>query len=253
MNHLLIRGLRHSRLDERGDWRELVTKVIQGEWLAPAASAQTLAAERGLGILGQPYYFYVLRAEDSYGLVVFVFREAADAAWPADAMGATPFDSGGWWLEKIRTEPPLDTVERQAAFRTLDVPLQDWQGAFERYVLDQYDTLAHYLEGHAPKTGSPPSELGFTVLKGQPNTARAWTWEVRIPHGMAAHRLVLQAAYMTAVSRDAYLDWLWHGRQGDAESSRIHEWIEDHVIVPRAGELVVRTARRSIASEVANG
>lgn len=253
MNHLLTRGLRHSRLDERGDWRELVTKAIQGEWPAPAASAQTLAAERGLGILGQPYYFYVLRAEDSYGLVVFVFREAADAAWPADAMGATPFDSGGWWLEKIRTEPPLDTAERQAAFRTLDVPLQDWQSAFERYILERYDTLAHYLEGHAPKAASPPSDLGFTILKGQPNTARAWTWEVRVPHGIAAGRLALQAVYMTAVSRDAYLDWLWRSGFEDAESGRIHQWIEAHAIVPRAGELVVQAARRSIALEVANG
>ena len=253
MNCLLTRGLRHSRLDERGDWRELVTKAIQGEWPAPAASVQTLAAERGLGILGQPYYFYVLRAEDSYGLVVFVFREAVDAAWPADAMGATPFDSGGWWLERIHTAPPLDAVERQAAFRALEVPLQDWQSAFERYVLEQYDTLAQYLEGHAPKAANPPPDLGFTILKGQPNTARAWTWEVRVPHGMAAGRLVLQAVYMTAASRDVYLDWLWRSGLEDAESGRIHEWVEAHAIVPRAGELTVQAARRAIALEVANG
>ena len=252
MNRLLTRGLRHSRLDGRGDWRDLVTKAIQGEWPAPAAAAQTLAAERGLGILGEPYYFYVLRAEDSYGLVVFVFREAEDTAWPSDAMGATPFDSGGWWLDKIRTQPPLNTADRQAVFRTLDVPLRDWQGAFERYILGQYDTLGHYLEGRAPRADSRPSEIGFTIVKGQPNTARAWTWEVRIPHGMVAGRLVLQAAYMTEVSRNAYIDWLWRSGLTDAESRQVHGWIEDHVIVPQEGELVVQAARRSIALEAAN-
>ena len=252
MNCLLTRGLRHSRLDSRGDWRELVTKTIQGEWPAPAASEQTLAAERGLGILGQPYYSYVLRVEDSYGLVVFVFREAEDAAWPADAMGATPFDSGGWWLDKILTEPPLDTADRQAAFRTLDVPLQDWQAAFERYVLRQYDTLGHYLEGRAPKGDNEPSELGFTVVKGQPNSARAWTWEVRIPHSMVAGRLVLRAAYMSETSLDEYLDWLWQGVLADAESRRIHDWVDDHVFVLRQGELVAPAARSAIALEAAN-
>ena len=253
MNLLLTRGLRHSPLNGRADWRELVTRAIQGEWPTPAASAQTRAAERGLGILGEPYYFYVLRAEDSYGLVVFVFREAVDAAWPADAMGATPFDSGGWWLDKILTEPPLNAAERQAGFRTLDVPLRDWQGAFERYILGQYDTLGHYLEGRAPNADTQPSGIGFTIVKGEPNTARAWTWEVRIPHGLVAGRLVLQAAYMTEVSRDSYLDWLWGSGLADAESRRIHEWIEEHVIMPPAGELVVQAARSSIAMEVAGG
>ena len=252
MDNLLTRGLRRSRVDDRDDWRELVTKAIRGEWPVPAASPQTLVAERGLGILGQPYYFYVLRVEDSYGLVVFVFREAEDAAWPADAMGATPFDSGGWWLEKIRTEPPLDTAARQSAFRSLDVPLHDWQGAFERYILAQYDTLGEYLEGRVPMADALP-EAGFTIVRGQPNTARAWTWEVRIPHGMVARRLTLQAAYMTEVSRDMYLDWLWRGELADAESRSIQEWLEGHVIVPQDGELVVQAARSSIASEAANG
>ena len=58
---------------------------------------------------------------------------------------------------------------------------------------------------------------------------------------------------MTAASRDVYLDWLWRSGLEDAESSRIHQWIEAHAIVPQAGELTVQAARRSIALEVANG
>ena len=82
MSSLLTRGLRSNRLHGGEDWRELVTAAIQGKWPAPAARPQTLEAEHGLGILGKPYYFYVLRAEDSYGLVVFVLSEAEGAAWP---------------------------------------------------------------------------------------------------------------------------------------------------------------------------
>ena len=78
----------------------------------PPASPHTLDAERGLGIRDKPYYFYVLRTEDAYGFVVFVVSEAEGAAWPRDARGATPFDSGGWWAGKIQTDPPLDEAAR---------------------------------------------------------------------------------------------------------------------------------------------
>ena len=253
MNSLLTRGLRHAQLRGGGDWRELVTRAIRREWPAPAASPQTLEAECGLGILGKPYYFYVLRAEDSYGLVVFVLSEAEGAAWPADARGATPFDSGGWWSDKIRTDPPLDTTARQAAFRTLDVPLRDWRDAFEQYIRAHYSTVGDYLEGRAPTSGNQPPGIGFTIIKGQPNTAQAWTWEVRIPHDLIVGRLVLRAVYMTEVSRDDYVDWLWYSPLADSESSRIHRWVEDHVIVPKQDELVVRAVKDSIALEVADG
>ena len=254
MNSMLTRGLRNVRLPGGGDWCELVTRAIQGKWPAPAASPQTLEAERGLGILGKPYYFYVLRAEDSYGLVVFVLSEAEGVVWPEDARGVAPFDSGGWWSDKIHTDPPLDTTARQAAFRTLDVPLRGWQAAFEQYIHAHYGTVGDYLEGCAPKTGSQPPEIGFTIIKGQPNTARAWTWEVRVPHGLIADRLTLRAVYMTEISRAEYVDWLYyHSPLADSESLRIHRWISDHVIVPRQAESVVRAARESMALEAARG
>ena len=72
MNCLLIRGLRNIRRHGGEDWRELVTRAVREEWPAPTASPHTLEAEIGLGLLGKPYYFYILRAEDRYGFVVFV-------------------------------------------------------------------------------------------------------------------------------------------------------------------------------------
>ena len=105
MNNLLIRGLRQGRVHGDEDWRELMTDAIRGAWPAPRASDQTLRAERGLGIGGRPYYFYVLRAEEDFGLVVFVLNESEDANWPSNAKGATPFDSGGLWSRQDRNRP----------------------------------------------------------------------------------------------------------------------------------------------------
>ena len=75
MNSLLTRGLRRSSVHGGGDWRELMTNAVRAEWPAPTASGRTLEAERGLGIGGKPYYFYVLQAEESFGFVVFVLSE----------------------------------------------------------------------------------------------------------------------------------------------------------------------------------
>ena len=109
------------------------------------------------------------------------------------------------------------------------------------------------LEGCAPTSGSQPPGIGLTIIKGQPNTAWAWTWEVRILHHLIVGRLVLRAVYMTEGSRDDYVDWLWYSPLVDSESSRIHRWVEGHAIVPEQDELVVRAVQDSIALEVVDG
>lgn len=55
----------------------------------PIASAGTQSAEHGLGISGRPYYFYALRADRRFGLVVFLLSEV-ESDWPPYARGATP-------------------------------------------------------------------------------------------------------------------------------------------------------------------
>ena len=254
VNRLLTRGLRNTRLLGGGNWRELVTRAVRGEWPSPVASRQTLEAEHGLGILDKPYYFYVLRAEDSYGLVVFVLSEAEDVVWPDNAKGATPFDSGGWWLGKIHTKPPVDRAAREAAFGTLDVPLWDWQDAFEQYIHTQYGTVEDYVEGRPPISGDQSPGTGFTIINGPPNNARAWTWEVRVPHEQIAGRLTLKKVFMTEVGRHEYVDWLWRGPMADSESLQIHKWIiSDHVEVPKQDESVVQAVRDWMALEFTSG
>ena len=235
MESLLIRGLSQRHVQGGGDWRDLMTDAIQGNWPSPAASSKTRAAERGLGIDGKPYYFYVLRAEEDFGLVVFVLREVEDAGWPPDARGATPFDSGGLWGKKIATEPELDDAGRRAFFEDHDAPLRDWRAAFEEYIQAHHVTVSNYLEGNAPEPGSESPDSGVTVIKGCPNDKRAWTWEVRVPHNLVAGRLALLKACMTEKNLGYYLDWLWYSPLTDGESRWIAQWIDEHVIVPDQG------------------
>ena len=209
--------------------------------------------ERELDISGKPYYFYVLRAEENFGLVVFVLIEVEDTGWPSEARGATPFDSGGLWRKKIATSPALDDAGRRALFRSRDVPLVDWRAEFERYVHTHYDTVSDYLKGVPPTPGSEPPDLQVTIIKGSPNDKLAWTWEVRVPHDLVAGHLELQAAYMTEDHRNKYLDWLWRSPLADYESLRIHQWVETHVIVPKQDESVAQAVEDSIALELTDG
>ena len=253
MNCLLTHGLRSPRTLGDDVWIELVTRAIQEDWPAPASSQSTLKAERGLGILGKPYYFYVLWAESIFGFVVLVFSETEGVVWPHGARGATPFDSGGWWCGKVHTQPSVDKSARKAAFRTLDVPLRDWQGTFEQYVHTKYGTVDDYLKGHAP-SGDHPMETDLAIIKGEPNEARAWMWEVRIPYELIAGRLTLKKIFMTYDSRRGYLDSLPRNPLvSDSESAHIYNWIHsDHVKLTKLGESVVLAVRTWMAQEIAH-
>ena len=252
MNSLLTRGLRRRPVHGGGDWCELMTNAIRGEWPAPEASEPTLEAERGLGIGGKPYYFYVLRAEGSFGLVVFVLSEVEQADWPWDAKGATPFDSGGLWSGKIATRPELDEAGRRAFFQDHDMPLVDWRAAFKQYIRTHYGAVSDYLKGSAPELGNEPTDLGVTIIRGQPNAAQAWTWEVHVPHDLVAGRLELRAAYMKEIHRDTYLLWLWDSSLTERESSRIYRWVKDYVVVPAEDESVVQAVEDRMVLEAAN-
>ena len=250
MNSLLIRGLRRRPIQGSEDWRELMTSAVRGEWPAPEASQQTLQAEHGLGISGRPYYFYVLRAEENFGLVVFVLREVEEAVWPANAKGATPFDSGGLWSGRVATHPELDMSGRRVFFQDQDVPLVDWRAAFEDYIRTHYGTVSDYLEGNVPGPGTASQDPGITIIRGSPNDKRAWTWEVRIPYDLVSDRLELQAVCMTEIDRKTYVDWLGRSSLRDTERRQMHRWVQDYTFVPAEDKSVVQAVEDRVAQEV---
>ena len=273
--NLLVRALRSKRAGHPEDWRVLVTRAIQAEWPVQTPSERTREAENGLGIHNKPYYFYAMRAEEFYGPAVFVWREVDGLVWPAGARGATPFDSGDWWFGEIHVDREIDSKERRAAFQKWDVPLAEWQADFKQYIHAHYSTVGCYIEGCAPATGNQPPGNGFSIINGSPNTARAWTWEVRVPHDLIAERLALWKVYMTETSRTtylAYVDELLRDSDGkppadgdgkppvdsdrnsldDDSHRRIHEWVKANVVEVQSNALAL-AVNEAIAREVRNG
>ena len=250
MDRILVHGLRQLHVDRGGGWFELMTNAIAGTWPAQTPSAGTRGAERGLGITGRPYYFYALRADKNFGLVVFLLSEIEGVDWPPAARGATPFDSGGLWFGMIATDPPLNPSDRRGFFNTHDVPLAGWYAAFGTYIGTRYKTIADYVRGSAPATDTQNS--GPAIAMDAPTDPRAWTWEVRVPHQLVDRHLELRAVCISEENLTLYSDWLsGHSRLTPGESSRIKKWIQDYAIVPSPGLSEEDKAVEWIVQEVA--
>ena len=202
-NLQLVTGV-PQRVDESIHWRKLMTDVILKKWSSWSPSRRTKQAEDGLGIEGAPRYFYAMRTERAFGMVVFLFRENCDVEWPQDAYGATPFDTGGLWHEKIHTSHSSKLSSMMAIFQNYHIPLISWDEAFKDYIVSNYDSICEYVKGDPPKKGANP------IISGPPNSPRAWTWEVRIPCDLANRHVDLLSGFMSEEDRNTYLDWLWN-------------------------------------------
>ncbi len=144
------------------------------------------------------------------------------------------------------------TLDAATFFQRHDVPLVDWKAAFEKYIHAHYGTVADYLKGSAPGSGSKLQNSGTVVIKGSPNDKRAWTWEVRVPHDLVASGLDLRAAYMTEANHSRYLHWLRRRTSlTESESRRIQLWIKHNVVVPMDDESVVQAVEDWMVWEVA--
>ena len=251
MDCTLVHGLRQGRVDRGGGWFVRLTNAIKGRWPAPTASGRTQSAEHGLGISGKPYYFYAMRADRRFGFVVFLLSEIEGSDWPPDARGATPFDSGGMWLGKVATDPPLDESGRRRLFMIRDVPLAAWRSEFETYIGKRYGTITDYVRGIAPGGMHPPQNSGPAIVIDEPNEPRAWTWEVRVPHELAPHHLELRAVCLSEQNRNRYLHWLWeHSSLATSERREIGGWIQDYAIEPSPGLSEVDRAVEWLVQEV---
>ena len=196
----------------------MVADVIRRRWVTLPRSSGTEEAESGLGITGEPLYFYAMRPEHAFGFVVFALRLAVRP--DTGVRGATPFDSGGLWIGEVRAPRALAAPERRDLFRKHDVPLAAFPDMFERYANANYDTLDDYVEGRPPRTGTPP------ITPGHPNASRAWTWEVRIPRGVANRWAELVGGFITPAAMNEFGDWLsYESAIEDAEAERVLRWV----------------------------
>ena len=198
----LVRGI-HDSNRATSDWCRLMTDIILNDWPPRPTSHRTHDAELGLGVVGAPYYFYVMRTERVYGTAVFLFRDTEERDWPTDMKGATPFDSGDLWHGELLTESRTEADQRQDIFRRYEIPLTHWRAAFHRYLERNYRAVHEYIDGDPPQVGSPP-----IISSNPPNRAAAWTWEVRIQGDFVASNLQLLCGFLSEQDRIAYSTWL---------------------------------------------
>lgn len=86
------------------------------------------------------------------------------------------------------------------------------------------------------REGPPLQESRPAIVMDKPSEPPAWTWEVRVPHQLAAHHLKLQAVCISEENRNSYLGWLWEDSPlTSSDRRKIDGWLRDHAIVPSPG------------------
>ena len=235
---LLFHGLQ-PQLGGRQAWCKLVTNVIQQSWIAVPSRPQTRKTEHQLGIAEDPLYLFAMRSEHAFGFVVFVLRMKVQS--DAEITGATPFDSGGLWHGKVRARLRLTDAEKRAVFEENNIPLARFPDSFKRYVEVNYCAISDYIEGRPPLRGTPP------ITPHHPNSSRAWTWEVRIPKGVATAWAELVCGFITPEAMNDYSDWLsYDSAIEDAEAEYIHHWADSKMKLAPQGLSAYEFAQRSL-------
>ena len=236
-NGLLVHGLKDPAVHGVGDWRELLTSVLQSKWPALSRSTSTKRAERELGIFGSPYYFYMMRTHEAYGFVVFLVEDMGQAESNADLglMGASPFDSGGLWngmihpLDGSSDRTPTEELEdRKQLFSESEVPLDSWRPKFREYIRRNYARLGDYIRGYPPSHGTPPITNAAPV-----NEERAWTWEVRYPIALMPECVRLRCVCMHPDELEDYKNWLADNLEklGVEQAKVLADWVKANVVV----------------------
>ena len=236
--NLLFHGLQ-PQPSSRQAWCTLVTSVIWQNWIALPSSSGTRKAEDRLGIVGDPLYLFAMRSERAFGFVVFALRLNAQS--DPEVTGATPFDSGGLWRDKVQAAQRLTDAEKRAVFQDNGVPLARFPDVFKRYIAVNYSAVSDYIEGTPPLRGTPP------ITPNHPNSSRAWTWEVRIPKAVATTWAELLCGFITPEAMSDYSDWLsYDSAIEDADAEYIHVWTASNMKLAPQGVSAHEFAQRSL-------
>ena len=213
--------------------------MIRREWIGLGGSSATLTVENQLGIAGNPIYFFAMRSERAFGLVVFALRLRQ---WPERKdKGATPFDSGGLWHRKVRTLHPLSNEQVRQVFANHDIALNMFRKEFDAYLHRNYSEVNDYVVGKPPSCGTVP------IVPKKPNSSRAWTWEVRVPQAVMNDWTELVCGFITPKALSDYKRWLdYDSGIEDPEARSIHLWLNGNMKLAPEGVAAYEFAQESL-------
>lgn len=237
---ILVHGL-SKHLFASKSWYAIVASVILARWPKPSPNPNTRKAETALNITGAPYYFYVMRTECAFGEAVFFFRERADYTWPNETLGATPFDSGGLWAGRIKLNTRTGPHCKRHVFETYQLPLVLWRERFSKYLEQNYADVNTYICGLPPCCASNP------ILTDRNNTARAWTWEVRVPNSLVKTSLQLVHGFMPEEHINKFRHWLRSEPSiNTADFKAILHWIDTTLCLTSFGTTPWKAATQEL-------
>lgn len=127
-------------------------------------------AEDELGLC-RSVYFYGGRAYPLAGGVAIVLSKESEANHTGSA---TPFDTGGWFRGRIRSNLSDDVGTRRAFCVECMINIGAWRDRFAEYLAAYFTPIDVYWSEGPPTRPDPQG-----VFQKLGNTWRAWTFEVR--------------------------------------------------------------------------
>jgi hypothetical protein len=190
-----VLGIRPKRID----WFRHVQALLLSTFHTDVSGGATAAAEAGLG-LPPSCYWYIFRTEAHFGHIVFLWTEKT-AFRPGDGAVA-PFDTGGIWHGHVMMDPVLDSDGKARFVASNSAPVSGWRGAFEKWILANYESMAEYVAGTPPKVGVPG------IVYDSRNSAVSWTWEARLEKKSYRQQVAIRHVFWNADDRKAFEDWV---------------------------------------------
>lgn len=209
------------------DWAEKIAMIILGDFEEIGKTKSTSDSEVGLGI-PRSWYWFIARTELVFGNGTFLF-DVRTTSYQATDGGACPFDTGGLWFGFIITDPPLANVDDiRKFFHQYKVDLNLWATTFKDYVGSNYVDYAAYVGGKPPDKGQGVPD----IVKGPPNTTRAWAWEGWIERSLVNEKMTLVQFITTGEKNKHFLQWLYkYGKYNMKQKKYIQKWLKQNRMV----------------------
>ena len=199
-------GIKRKTLSDHPPWfREHVISIVRGAFSGVPHASSTSDTENALGWRASCYW-YVSRADDLYGSVIFLCDASAATSSSQDGGSICMFDTGGMWTGRIKIQPdcPPMSPDRMKVILACSRPLADWRAGFSNHLAQYYKTAVEYVLGNPPT----PSVPNFPVVCASPNKSVAWTWEARIPNDSCDALVQPRRCYMDFNTKDGLSEWL---------------------------------------------
>jgi hypothetical protein len=186
-------------------WQDVLFHRLDGSYDRIQRSPRTKRAEEGLEIPASTYW-YVYQACRPFVKVLTVSIPPADVTVCAAAV--LPFDSGGFWYGKFRTEPPIAPSERAAALASCARGVSEWRADFLEWTDAAYPTRDRYLTADKPTVSATST---FEPQYRSREDRRAWTWEAHVESssfGASSSPVVPTRVFVARGEHRAFERWL---------------------------------------------